>query len=83
MSLHGPVAAVAPMEAAEMYGLRVLDTGIANERNAETRYLILGRRAVLDDTFGFVYFDQNASFKSLLFVDETIPTFNVAIIFYR
>ena len=40
------VAAIAPREAAERYGLTVLETGIANDANAETRYLIIGRNNV-------------------------------------
>jgi len=37
------VAAIAPREAAALYGLRVIDSGISNDRNAETRYLVVGR----------------------------------------
>ena len=36
-------AAVAPREAAALHGLEVLAPGIANDSNAETRYLIIGR----------------------------------------
>ena len=36
-------AAVAPREAAVLHGLEVLAPGIANDSNAETRYLIIGR----------------------------------------
>lgn len=38
------VAAVAPREAAALYGLRVIESGIANDRNAETRYVVVGKR---------------------------------------
>ena len=36
-------AAVAPREAAALHGLGVIAPGIANDSNAETRYLIIGR----------------------------------------
>ena len=37
------MAAIAPREAAAMYQLAVIEAGIANDLNAETRYLIVGK----------------------------------------
>jgi len=47
-----PSAAIAPFEAAGIYNMNVLERGIANDKNAETRYVILGRslRAETDPT---------------------------------
>lgn len=37
-------AAVAPREAAELYALNVIAAAIGNDRNAETRYVVLAKR---------------------------------------
>jgi len=35
---------VAPREAAELYALNVIAAAIGNDRNAETRYVVLAKR---------------------------------------
>ena len=45
------VAAIAPQEAATRYDLTVLDSGIANDSNVETRYLIIGCTKVEESGF--------------------------------